>query len=137
MREILINKEVIFVDGGNTFYLLKCIRESGFDKLIGKLVEKGIIYIGASAGSYVACPSIEMATWRHQDKYNRFGVTDFTGLSLVSFLVTAHYREEFKNVIKEGISASRYAVKILTDNQALLIKGKEIKLIGDGQEIKI
>lgn len=137
LREILNDKEVVFVEGGNTFYLLKCVRESGFDKVIKELIEKGVIYIGASAGSYIACPTIEMATWRHQDEYDRCGVTNFTGLNLVSFLVIAHYAEEYKEIIKEGISKTKYPVRILTDDQALLVRDDEVELVGKGPEIKL
>jgi len=137
LREILSDKEVVFVEGGNTFYLLKCVRESGFDKVIKELIEKGVIYIGASAGSYIACPTIEMATWRHQDEYDRCGVTNFTGLNLVSFLVIAHYTEEYKEIVKEGISKTKYLVRILTDDQALLVRDDGVELVGKGPEIKL
>lgn len=135
LRRILSKKEVIYVEGGNTFYLLKAVRESGFDKVIKDLINKGIIYVGSSAGSYLCCPTIEMATWKHQDKYDRNGVIDFTGLNLVPFLMTVHYTPEYKELLKEKISQSKYPVKILTDEQALLIQGKDVQLIGNGDEI--
>ena len=37
LMRILSNKEIIYVEGGNTFYLLKAVRESGFDKVIKNL----------------------------------------------------------------------------------------------------
>src|SRR3989344_709499 len=60
--------DVIYVTGGNTFYLLDWVKKSGFDKVVRNFVNKGKIYIGASAGSYIACPTIEQAYWKHQDK---------------------------------------------------------------------
>ncbi len=63
LKEILIGYEIIMVEGWNTFYLLKAIYESGFDKVIKDLISKGVVYIGSSAGSYIACPSIITATW--------------------------------------------------------------------------
>src|SRR3989338_791475 len=77
LREILSKKELVYVEGGNSYYLLKSIRESGFDKVVKELLPRGLIYMGGSAGSYVACPTIEMAGLRHQDgKYDHYGVTD-------------------------------------------------------------
>ena len=62
IRSHLKGFDAIFLEGGNSFYLLKSIRESGFDKVINELLSNGLIYIAASAGSYVACPTIEIQT---------------------------------------------------------------------------
>ncbi len=122
--------------GGNTFYLLKAIRESGFDEVIKDLVDKGVPYVGTSAGSYVACPTIERATWKHQDKYDRCGITDFTGMNLVPFLVTAHYVSEFEPKIRKGISETKYPTKILMDGQAILVQDNNYQFLG-GEETKL
>lgn len=136
LREKLSKFNAVFVNGGSTFYLLKSIRESGFDKVIKELLPKGFIYMGASAGSYVACPTIEMATWESQDKYDHYGITDLTAMNLVPFLLSVHYIPEMQDLLKEKINQSKYSVKILNDEQALLVKDGKTKLFG-GQEIKL
>lgn len=135
VRKILKDKELVYVEGGNTFCLLKSIRESGFEKVVKELLPEGLVYVGASAGAYVACPTIEMAELRHQDKYDHYGVTDLTAMSLVPFLLSVHYKPEYKEILKEKISKTTYPVKILTDEQALLIQDGEVTLVGDTQEI--
>lgn len=137
LRQILSDKEVVYVEGGNTFYLLKAVRESGFDRVIKDLISDGVIYIGSSAGGYICCPTIEMATWKHQDKFEHYGLKDLTALNLVPFLITAHYEPKYKEVIRRGIAKAKYPVKILTDQQALLVQNDEVKLIGEGEEIKL
>ena len=134
LRKLFKDKDIICMQGGNTFYLLKCIRESGFDKIVKELIEKGVIYIGVSAGSYVACPTIEMANWKHSDK-NIVNLADLTGLNLVPFLLSAHYNPKYKEILQEEITKSKYPVKILTDDQAILIQDDKIKLVGKGEEI--
>ncbi len=136
LRDLLKNKDGIYVQGGNTFYLLKQSRLSGFDTLVRDLVAQGIPYIGASAGSYVACPTIEMATWKHQDR-NRFGISDLRSFNLVDFLITAHYKPKHDVVLKKFIAQTHYPVHILTDQQALLVRGNRISLVGHGPEIKL
>jgi dipeptidase E len=133
LRDLLSNKDVIYVQGGNAFYLLKCTRESGFDKVVKDLIKRGVVYIGVSAGSYLACPTIETA---REDK-NIIGLTDLTAMNLVPFLVFAHYTEDKKERLKMVISNAKYPVKVLTDKQAILIKGNDIKLVGSGQEINL
>lgn len=130
-------KDIVYVQGGNTFYLLKHVRESGFDTVIKDLIEKGVIYIGVSAGTYIACPTIEMTIWKSSDD-SRYGVTDLTAMNLVPFLVCVHYnREKYREGLADGIKRSRLPVKILTDDQALLIRDGEVRLIGSGEEVKL
>jgi dipeptidase E len=50
LKELLKDKDIIYIQGGNTFHLLKCVKESGFDKIVKELIEKEVIYIGVSAG---------------------------------------------------------------------------------------
>lgn len=50
--------DVIFFTGGDTGFLLKRIKENGFDKIIKKLVYSNKVYVGVSAGSIIATPNI-------------------------------------------------------------------------------
>ncbi len=136
LRHLLKGKNLIYVQGGNTFYLLKTVRESGFDKLMPEFLSSGVVYLGASAGSYLACPTIEMAAWKHQDR-NRFGLTDLNALNLVPFLISVHYQPEYREILQQASKNSTYPLKILTDHQALIVKDESVELIGDPQEIKL
>lgn len=137
LRSAFKNKDIIYVQGGNTFYLLKQVRKSGFGKVVKDLINKGAIYIGVSAGSYLACPTIEMATWKRQDK-RRFGLRNLEALNLVPFLLSAHYnREKHREGVKEGMAKSRFPVKILADDQALVVANGKVKLIGSATVVKV
>jgi dipeptidase E len=127
-RKALLNTDVIFVAGGNAFYLLQKIRESGFDKVIQELISSNKIYIGSSAGSYVACPTIEAANWKQRDK-NIVGLKDLTALNLVTFLVLAHYTNELEPLISQEIARTKFKVKILTNNDFVLVEDGISKLI--------
>ncbi len=120
--------DVIYICGGNTYYLLKRIYETGFDKIIKRFISAGKVYVGESAGSYIACPTIEMATWKHKDR-DRAGLEDLTALNLVPFLVTAHYEPKYEKIIADATANSRYEVKTLTDNQAILILDGQERII--------
>ena len=39
LKKRLLHKDIIHVGGGNTFYLLKAMRESGFDKVVKDVLE--------------------------------------------------------------------------------------------------
>jgi len=135
-RKLLEDKNLIYIQGGNTFYLLKILKESGAFDVIKEKVESGVPYVGVSAGSYVACPTIEMATWSHQDKNHR-GLEDFTAFGFVPFLMSVHYKDKYKEILKEEMKKTDLEVKILKDGQALLVEGKDVELVGDKEENKL
>ena len=136
LRETLKDFDAIYVQGGNTFDLLKAARESGFDKVVKELLERGLIYIGVSAGSIIMGPTIEVATWKGVDR-NTLGMTDFTALNLVPFNTFVHYTEENRELIKQEVQKSRYPVRILTDDQAFLVQGNRVELVGKGEEVSL
>lgn len=133
-RNELKDIDVIYVCGGNTFVYLDKIRKTGFDRIIKEFTKKGKVYFGVSAGSYVACPTIEMATWKRADA-NTIGLKNLTGLALVPFLVTAHFKEEYRSIIKKAAETTKYPIIALKDGQAVLVVGKRIKIIGPGKKI--
>ncbi len=133
LLRILADKDIVFVNGGNTFYLLKWVRESGFDKVLPGFLKRGGLYVGVSAGSYIACPTIEQATWEHQDR-NRVGITDFTALNLVPFLITAHFEEKYGLIIVQAAKKTDYPIVALTDQQAIVVRGKKVQIIGEGKK---
>ncbi len=139
LMKIFQPKDIIFVEGGNTFYLMKAIRQSGFDKAIKKLLKQGKVYIGVSAGSIVAGKKIKTAEWLGDEYENKekFNFKNFKGMALVPFNIFVHYQPEYAEIIKKKIKSDRKRKKlrILTDDQAILIQGREVALIGKGEKI--
>ena len=78
--------DAIVVGGGNTWKLLKTIRDNGLIDAVREKVMAGTPYIGWSAGSNVACPTI-MTT-------NDMPVTEpdsFNAFDLVPFQINPHF----------------------------------------------
>ncbi len=136
MRTFFADKNIVHVEGGNAFYLLKAVRESGFDIVLQELLVRGVCYSGSSAGSYIMAPSIETATWKSNDK-DRFGVTDFTALNYVPFLVFAHYQPEMEERVRQMKSTTKYPVRILMDGQAIFVDDEVATFVGEGEEIQL
>jgi len=119
LLRILELKDIVFVEGGNTSYLLQAMRACNFEKVIRKLLKQGIVYIGVSAGSKVA---------------------GRMGLNLVPFDIVVHYKPENAEIIKQQMpNAKKRAkkLKIITDDQGILVQGKEVDLIGEGEAVVI
>ncbi len=118
--------DVVYVCGGNTFYLLKKVKENGFDKLIIEFVKAGKLYFGVSAGSILVCPNIDIAVPFDE---NDIGLTDLTGLNLTDVIVSPHYCEEEKPIIDKFSKKLQYKIVPLTDDQALLVLDGETKIV--------
>ncbi len=135
--KLLEVRDIIYVEGGNPFYLLQTMRACNFEKVIRKLLKEGKVYIGVSAGSMVAGKTIETALWKNADK-NVVGLKNLKGLNLVPFNVFVHYLPEHAEIIKQKMPNQKKRfknLKIITDEQAILVQGKETSLIGKGEAV--
>ncbi|MFA6190168.1 MAG: Type 1 glutamine amidotransferase-like domain-containing protein [Candidatus Staskawiczbacteria bacterium] len=133
-------KDIIFVAGGNTFYLLKSMRACNFERIIKKLLKEGKVYIGVSAGSMVAGKTIQTAGWGEDGDKNIVKLKNLKGLGLVPFDIFCHYLPEHAEIIKQKIKNPKKRfknLKIITDEQAILVQGKETDLIGRGEAVVI
>ena len=84
----LAGVDAVFMGGGNTYALLMRLRRSGLLAAIRRRVRAGMPYVGASAGSNVAGPTI-LTT----NDWNVVGLARFDALALVGFNINPHYKE--------------------------------------------
>jgi dipeptidase E len=76
----------IFVGGGNTFRLLDRLHRSGLVKVIRGRARAGVPYLGASAGTVIASPTI-----RTTNDMPIVQPHSFESLDLVPFQINCHY----------------------------------------------
>ena len=86
MRRAIAEADVVFVGGGNTFRLLKALYDHDLLDPIRRRVAAGAPYIGSSAGSIVACPTLK--TTKDMPVVQP---PSFEALGLVSFQISPHY----------------------------------------------
>ncbi len=127
LRDELKDVDIVFVCGGNTFYLLEKIQQSGFDKVLKDLLNKGVYYIGSSAGSLITGLNIELVKG-FDDPNEAPSLKSYDGLGFVDFVMIVHYKPERDELLKEW--SKKYKVITLTDEQAIVVDGGEYKVIG-------
>jgi len=116
---------------------LRAIKAGAFEKVLREKLEQGALYVGASAGTYVACPTIEMGEWNHDKKYSAYEGQDLAGMHLVPFLVKVHYEPKYEEDIRKGMKDADVELYILTDEQALFIEDGKVTFLGEGERINI
>lgn len=123
--------DIVYVTGGNTFFLLEKMRACGFESIIRNALERGAVYIGCSAGTVVCCPDIDYV--RTMDDPGVAELGDTIGLNLIDFFVMVHmdhasYAEKANDkVIK--MKHGPVPVICLKDDQALFIDGQSISIV--------
>ncbi len=121
--------EAIIIGGGNTWQLVRMMNDQGLFPLIRKCVLEGIPFIGWSAGSNVACPTLRTT--------NDMPIIDpkgFDCLNLVPFQINPHYLD--KNPEGHGGETREQRIEeFLEINQSVRVvglrEGTMLRLEGD------
>ncbi len=133
LKQEFTDVDVMFVVGGNMFYLLHHARKSGFDRLVKEWVEAGKFYIGSSAGSMLVGPTIEFKA-DMDDEYKHLCEGNYEAFNLADFAIQPHYnRPEYKEVIDRIVNVSDdtpYPLIPLRDTQAIIVKGNDYDITG-------
>ena len=118
----LLSSNIILISGGNTFNLLRNLRESGLDKSIGEFIQKtDFVLAGFSAGALALTPTIKICNLPGFDE-NLVGLEDPSGLNIVDFEVFPHYDEHLQKVVLEKYQeVAANNVREITDEDYIII----------------
>lgn len=135
-RAMIRRAEAICVGGGNTFALAKKMQEQRLMSAIRRRIEAGIPYVGWSAGSNVACPTISTT-----NDMPILMPESFNAIGAVKFQINPHYLdanpaghagETREQRILEYIEANpRRWVAGLREGSMLRLTDEGLSLIGD------
>ncbi|PJA47455.1 hypothetical protein CO172_01340 [Candidatus Uhrbacteria bacterium CG_4_9_14_3_um_filter_36_7] len=104
LEKELSRHDIIFVAGGNTTYLVEQAHLTGFPSVVRKLLKEGKMYIGSSAGSIFAGPTVEPFVTEDLAELSKdFVLTDQSCLNLVDYIVLPHDQVEQFSVVHDKI----------------------------------
>ena len=126
IRKAIDGADVVLVAGGDTFYLMEKLKESGADKIIKDFIEKNGVYIGSSAGSIICCPTIEGAE-EFDDPSLAPRLDNFDGMGVFKDVIIPHtHKEKYFERVKRAtqkLESKGYKVHPLTDDDVLFFDG--------------
>jgi dipeptidase E len=117
----LRDAEAIFVGGGNSFRLVRTLNRLGIlDALRRAVVHHGVPYLGASAGSNLACPSI-----RTTNDMPIVEVPSLSALELIPFQLNPHYLDPDPRSMHQGETRQQRIEEFLEENDVPVLGLRE------------
>ena len=123
----------IFIGGGNTYKLLKRLKDSGVFDRIKKYIDNGGIVYGCSAGAIIFGKNIDSCLYMDP---NDVELSDTKGFnSIFDFSFTAHYTNKNEEKTKKATDyllqySEKEPVIALPEEDSLYVNGNKIKIIG-------
>jgi len=119
-RTAIQQADAIFIGGGNTFRLLKALQDLDLMDLVRQRVKGGAPYIGSSAGSNVAGPTIK--TTKDMPIVQP---RSFDSLGLVPFQISPHFQDPDPNSKHMGETQEERILQFLEENETPVVGIRE------------
>lgn len=127
-EQAVAGADAIFIGGGNTFRLLKALQDLEFIEPIRRRIRAGAPYIGSSAGSNVAGPTIK--TTKDMPIVQP---RSFDSLGLVPFQISPHFQDPDPNSTHMGETQEERIVQFLEENETPVLGMREGAWVRAGQ----
>lgn len=136
LKKKLGSVDIIDVTSGDINYLLDWAKKSKLGTYLKGLLDKGVVYVGTSAGSGVLNPDIGLTWWEPEMKI------DHVGLGITNFIVVPHQNENDGRSNAENLNNRKeylqsiinfpWKIYLLQDGQAIKVTGDEVEHVGPG-----
>lgn len=123
----------IFIGGGHTPTLLYKLQQTGSLEVIRDAVNQGLPYMGSSAGSLIACPTIKS---NNDMPCPANDVIDLGSLGLIHFQLNCHYMDDrMHDSMHQGETRDRRLRELCAFNPGVavlgLYEGQALRVIDD------
>jgi len=127
----IFQSKLLYISGGNTFYLLQELKKKELLFLIKEQIADGMVYVGESAGAIITAKDIDYNKIM-DDKAVAKELNDTEALNEADFYVLPHVGEEPFAESAQAI-LNTYGDKLnllpLNNRQAVLVEDEEVKVL--------
>ena len=127
----IFQSKILYVSGGNTFYLLQELKKKQLPSLIKEQIRDGLVYVGESAGAIITAKDIDYNKLM-DDKTVATELYDTAGLDEVDFYILPHYGEEpFADSSKKTFEMYKKQLELLPlhNHQAIIVNDEQIDVL--------
>ncbi|WP_327171157.1 dipeptidase PepE [Streptomyces sp. NBC_01336] len=129
----LAASDAVFIGGGNSFRLLSALYRTGLRDAVTEAVREGLPYMGASAGTNMAAPTL-----RTTNDMPIVQPPSFETLGLVPFQINPHYLDPDPASTHKGETREERLTEFLEENDAPVLGLREGSWLRvDGRQARV
>lgn len=144
----LLDSDIVYLAGGNTFSFLASLRRSGLLAVLRRFAARGGVLAGLSAGAHLLTPSIALAGYPPFDRdENQVGLRGraLAAIDVVGFEFFPHYRHSrrYREALCRWSRGSGLPLYACRDGSGVVVEGDrftahgDVWLFHDGLECKL
>lgn len=126
--------EIVHICGGSVLYFISLLRKLDLAVPLIEAVKSGkVVYTGTSAGAMIVADDLKPCSYDQEEMAFVKGMTNFSGLGLVRFLILPHCNQELfiesNTKVVEHLPKHPQPFVLLHDNQAVWVDGDKMEIV--------
>lgn len=132
LSETIETLDMLWVTGGNVFYIRYLFEKLGLIDILKNALEKGVVYGGDSAGALLVCPTLNYLD--KIDDVSQVPQVYYSGLNIIDFVPLPHWEDErfqpMLTEIKEKLEREGNKVVPYSNSQSIVIEDGSYQIVG-------
>lgn len=131
--EMLLEYDAVFIEGGNTFKLIKEVRNSHLFEHLKEFIKASKIIYADSAGAIVLGSDVHSAFLGDEADEDKAKLQDYRGLGLIGpWAIHCHYEPEDFEAMQDLLYANGFSFLALAEPVGIYLDNGDMEVFGEG-----